>query len=214
MIGAQIESNINEVRFRFANLSAGIEEKAAVRALNRAGDQAKTAASREIRNVYNIKANAVSPQIKVVDRARKGRLFFTIRIFSKRIPLIEFVKGTKTPTVFRTRAGKGITVEIKKGQPKIFPRSFIAVMKSGHIGVLARIHGKMRADVPFRFGPGSGKPGRKWGQPDIPIGQLSTLAVPRMFMQRTVRTAVSRIAVDSFRRNFQQQLQFLSSRSS
>ena len=182
-----------------------------MRALNRAGDQAVTAVSREIRQVYRVSAKFARSQIKVRDRARKGKPSFTIRIFSKRIPLMEFVRGSKVPTVTRKRAGRGVTVEIKKGKPELIPRAFIARMKSGHVGVVARIHGKMRADVPFRFGKGSGTHGREWGQPDIPIGELTTLSIPRMFLEKTVRSAVTRVAVDSFKRNFEQQLKLLTS---
>jgi len=213
MINVRMDSNIDRVKLKFDNLVGGIEEKATVRALNRAGDQAVTAVSREIRQVYNLSAKFSRSQVRVRDRARKGRLAFTIRIFSRRIPLIEFVRGSKTPTVLRSRTGRGVTVEIKKGRPELIPRAFIARMDSGHLGVVARIHGKMRADVPFRFGRGSGKPGREWGQPDIPIGELTTLSVPRMFLEKTVRSAVTRVAVDSFKRNFEQQLKFLTSQA-
>jgi hypothetical protein len=214
MINVRMDSNIDRIKLKFDNLVGGIEEKATVRALNRAGDQAVTAASREIRRVYNLSAKFARSQIKVRDRARKGSLFFTIRIFSKRIPLVEFVKGSKAITVTRKRPGKGVTVEIKKGQSKLIPHSFIARMKSGHLGVVARIVGKQRADAPFRFGKGSGKSGRRWGDPDIPIGELTTLSVPRMFLEKTVRSAVTRVAIDSFQRNFEQQIKFLSSQAS
>jgi hypothetical protein len=72
----------------------------------------------------------------------------------------------------------------------------------------------MRADAPFRFGRGSGQAGREWGAPDLPVGELTTLSVPRMFVEKTVRSAVTRVAVDSFNRNFEQQIKFLSSRAS
>ena len=209
MINVRMDSNIERIKLQFSNLVGGIEEKAAVRALNRAGDQSVTAASREIRRAYNVSSSFARNQIKVRDRAHRGKLSFTIRIFSRRIPLIEFVRGSKTPSVLRERVGRGVTVEIKKGQRKLIPHAFIARMKSGHVGVLARIHGKERPDPAFRFGRGSGRVGRKWGDPDIPIGELTTLSVPRMFLEKTVRSAVARIAMDSFNRNFEQQLKFL-----
>ena len=204
MIEVRVDSNINRVKLNFANLVGGIEEKATVRALNRAGDQSMTAASREIRRVYNLRAAAARAQIKVRDRASHGHLYFTIRIFSKRIPLIEFAAR-------QTR--RGVTVAVKKGNRKLIPRAFIATTKSGHRGVFARIEGKQRADAPFRFGKGSGRRGREWGKPDLPIGELTTLSVPAMFLERTVRSAVARVAMDSFARNFEQQLKFLTSKA-
>lgn len=208
MIGLRVDSNVDRVKLRFNTLQSGIEEKATLRALNRAGDQAVTAASREIRRTYNISAAKASQQIKVRDRARPGKLSFTIRIFGSRINLIEFVRGSKSPTVGRARAGRGISVEIKKGQRKLIPHAFIAKMKSGHVGVFVRARPSTKGfGLAFRHGRGSRI--RKWPQADAPIVELTTLAVPRMFTQRAVRTAVARIAIESFRRNFAAQVKFL-----
>jgi hypothetical protein len=209
----RVDSNVNRIKLQFGNLVDGIEEKAMVRAMNRAGDQSLTAAKREISQRYRISARAASSQIKVRYRARRGRLFFTIRIFGKRIPLIEFARGSHALTVARKRRGPGVTVEVRKGHRKMIPRSFIAQMASGHVGVFARIIGKQRANAPFRFGPGSGQPGRKWGAPDLKIGELTTIAVPGMFLEKSVRKAVAQVAMDSFNRNFEQQLKFLTSKA-
>lgn len=202
MIEVRVDSNINRVKLNFSNLVGGIEEKATVRALNRAGDQSVTAASREIRRVYNLSAGAAKSQIKVRDRARKGKPSFTIRIFGKRIPLIEF-------SARQTRAG--VTVAVKKGARKLIPHAFIATMKSGHRGVFVRSFGSgaISGRHLFRFGRGSRI--RPAFDPDLPIAELKTLSVPRMFLEKTVRSAVSRIAMESFRRNFEQQIKFLSS---
>jgi len=205
MIEVRIDSNINRIKLQFGNLVQGVEDKAMVRALNRAGDQSVTAASREIRRVYNISAGFARKQIKVRDRARKGKLYFTIRIFSRRIPLSEFKPR-------QTR--RGVSISVKKGSRKLIPRAFLARMKSGHLGVVVRAFssaGLGRGEHAFfRFGKGSGKPGRAWGEADLPIAELTTLSVPRMFLERTVRSAVSKVAVDSFNKNFEQQLRFLS----
>ena len=110
MIEIRTQSNINRIRLQFANLTGGMEEKATIRALNRAGDQSVTAASREIRRVYNISAGRARQQIKVRNRAQHGKLYFTIRIFSRRIPLIEFgARQTK----------RGVTVAVRKGARKL-----------------------------------------------------------------------------------------------
>jgi len=204
MIELNVESNIDQVRLQFNNLAWNIEEKATIRALNRAGDQSVTAANREIRRVYTISAAFARRQIRVVNRASKGRLYFTIRIFSRRIPLAEF-RPRQTQ--------RGVSVAIKRGSRKLIPRAFLATMPSGHVGVFARIYGKERPDPQFRFGSGSGARKRRWGEPDIPIGELTTLSVPRMFLERTVHAAVKRVARDSFNRNFQQQVNFLRSKA-
>lgn len=204
MIELNVESNINHIRLQFNNLADNIEEKATIRALNRAGDQSVTAISREIRKVYNIGAAFARRQVRTVNRANRGRLYFTIRIFSKRIPLAEF----------RPRQTKqGVSVMVKRGSRKLIPHAFLATMPSGHVGVFARIVGKERPDPRFRFGPGSGRARRKWGDPDIPIGELTTLSIPRMFLEHTVHAAVRRVATDSFNRNFTQQVNYLKSRA-
>jgi hypothetical protein len=65
----------------------------------------------------------------------------------------------------------------------------------------------------FRFGRGSGMPERAWGDPDLPITELTSLTIPRMFLERSVRSAVARVAMDSFTRNFEQQMKFLSQKA-
>lgn len=207
MLEVRIDSNVQRVKLQFGNLIQGIEEKAMVRALNRAGDQSVTAASREIRRVYNVKASTARSQIKVRDRARRGKLWFTIRIFSKRIPLMDF-----SPR--QTKAG--VTVQVKKGGGRrLIRHAFIAKMPSGHIGVFVRATNSRRAggDPVFRFGKGSGRPGRRWGEPDLPIAELTTLSVPRMFLEKSVRSAVAKIASESFSRNFEQQIKFLTTQA-
>lgn len=194
-----VESNIARIRQQFAVLAAGIEEKATVRALNRAGDQAITAASREIRKRYNLKAATVRSQIKVRTRAKEGQLKFVMRIFSKRIPLIEFAA---------TQTRKGVAIRILKGARKVIPHAFIATMRSGHTGVFVRSFGSRGMSDGrryFRVGKGS----RIRRDKDLPIAQLFTVSVPQMFLEKSVRTAVSRLAEESFVRNFAQQLKFL-----
>ena len=205
MIDSRIDSNVDRIRLRFSAYARELENTAAVRALNRAGDQAATAVSREIRATYNIKARTVAEAIKIRDRARPGRLEFTIRIFSRRIPLIEF-------SARQTR--KGVTAQVVKGGGRnLIPRAFIAKMWGGHKGVFARAHtGKSGSSVPFRFGRRSGQPGRGWGEPDLPIAQLMSISVPGMFLKRGVRDRAAAVAIESFRRNFIQQLAFLESR--
>jgi hypothetical protein len=203
VIEIRTQSNIDRIRLQFANMTGGMEEKATIRALNRAGDQSVTAASREIRRVYNISAGRARQQIKVRNRAQHGKLYFTIRIFSRRIPLIEFgARQTK----------RGVTVAVRKGARKLIPHAFITTMGSGHRGVFVRAYGGKGNPV-FRFGRGSGMPERAWGDPDLPITELTSLTIPRMFLERSVRSAVARVAMDSFTRNFEQQMKFLSQKA-
>lgn len=213
MVEVSVQSNIERIKLQFRAFTSDLEEQATVRALNRAGDQSVTAASREIRKVYNVTAAATRQQIRVASRARRGRLSFAIRIFGRRIPLLAFVRGGRTPTSDRRRRGAGVTVEVKRGQQKRISHAFIARMKSGHVGVFARAYSAktILGSEPFRSGRGSRI--RPYFDPDLPIAELTTLPVPRMFMEKTVRSAVATVARESFERNFTQQVKFLTSRS-
>lgn len=198
-----IRSNIAQVQAGFGELAEGLQEKAIARALNRAGDQSVTEASRRIREIYSIKAQDVKRQFRVIRRPAKGGVLrFTVRFFGERIPLIAFGAN-------ETR--KGITVRVKRGGGgrQLIAHAFKARMKSGHIGVFLRAAGGKGLDRPSRFGPGSGTKGRRWGAPDSPITELFTLDVPTMFNAPKVTAAVVRMASESFTRNFEQQLKFL-----
>src|SRR5262245_15099400 len=107
MLNVSVASNVERVKIQAGVLAEGIEKRAIVRALNRAGDQAITEASRQIRAEYNIKASTLRKQIKVRARARPGSDSYVIRVFGGRIPLIEFgARGSKR---------RGVSVRVKKG---------------------------------------------------------------------------------------------------
>ncbi len=204
MISVDISTNLNAVRARIVSLSTDLQEKAAARALNRAGDQGITRASREIRRVYNISASRVRSQIKVVQRARLGNLAFVFRVSGKRIALAEFSpRQTK----------KGVTIQIKKGGArKLIPHAFLATMSSGHTGVFVRSYGskgRVPGDVGY-FRTGKGSRIRPHFDSDTPISEFYSLDVPKMVTEQTVVAAVKSEINDSFMRNFQQQVDFLS----
>jgi hypothetical protein len=66
----------------------------------------------------------------------------------------------------RSRAARGVSVQIAKGKTTSLPRSFIAATKSGHIGVFRRL-GKSR----------------------LPIVDMSTITIASMFAQQKVQAA-------------------------
>ena len=79
VIGVDVRSNIKDVIADFQALSDRVGNKATVRALNRAQDQAATEASRRIRDVYNVRHAAVLKAMKK-KRASRASLQATIEM--------------------------------------------------------------------------------------------------------------------------------------
>jgi hypothetical protein len=144
------------------------------RAINHTIAKGKTAASREIRSVYNIKAGEVGKSISIVKSTRES-LEGRILIIGKPIPIIAF-SPRQTAT--------GVTVTIKKGSRKRIARAFIQTMKSGHTGVYAR--GRYNSGE-FKFR--THRINRKGS--DLPIGELTTTSVPTAFRTEKVLKAVA-----------------------
>lgn len=99
-----------------------LTRKAIVRSLNRVGDQARTAASKQIREEYNVKAGDISKASKTI-RAKASRLQYKIFVRSGRLGLLKYAaRQTK----------KGVTVQVKKGEGrKLIPHSFIVPWRKG-----------------------------------------------------------------------------------
>ena len=185
MIQADVRSNVDQVLAEFRQATRGLQEKATVRALNRALDQAATEANRRIRDVYNIKARAVAASFKKKRAAGGSRLAnATLTIRGARIPLIEF--GARW-----SRRNAGATVLIKKGEGrKTVPGSFIGVHgRSGARQVFVRV-----------------------GRKRYPIKSLRSISLPQAFVEKTVLAAVQARARDSFTKNFRQQVDYLLAR--
>lgn len=88
------------------------------RALNRAGAAAKTAGSKALRRIYNIKAKRVNRAIDDI-KARTNSFKFETRVRSRGVGLINFgARQTK----------KGVSYAILKGQRRVLPGTFIAPM--------------------------------------------------------------------------------------
>jgi hypothetical protein len=179
MINVDVRSNLDEVKAEFHRFSYGLQEKATVRALNRALDQAATETVRRIRDVYNVKARAVHAAMKK-DKADGGfRLAnATLKIRGARIPLIEF--GARW-----SRRNPGATVLIKKGGGR-------KTLRGSFIGV----HGKTGKRQVFV----------RLGKKRYPIKTLRSLSLPQAFVKKTVLAAVKAKAGDSFTKNFRQQV--------
>lgn len=131
-------------------------------AINKVSVSAKALASSEIRNVYNVPKAVLDQRLEVL-RARVENLEAEIVFGGKSISLSYFgarqITSSRSITrkkgefvskglfVGPTRRGKdlsaGVSVEVIKGRRTLLKSTFMAQMKSGHIGVMERIPGKM-----------------------------------------------------------------------
>jgi len=123
---------------------------AASNAMGKLAAQAKTEASRVIRDKYNIKKSDLDPKINI-ERAGSDNLVAVLRATGRPIDLTYF--GAKQLTAQNqvitrkvgrqlkraSKMGQGVTVQIlKHGPPTYLPHAFIATMPNGKIGVFTR----------------------------------------------------------------------------
>ncbi|MFM0213742.1 phage tail protein [Paraburkholderia sediminicola] len=155
MFKLDIKTNGKQIEASFANVLAE-HRKAVVRALNKTVEQARTAASVEVRAAgYNLKASAIRKSFSI-KRATNSNLVATLKATGQPIALINY----------GARASKrgGVTVNVKTGST-VLRHAFIATMPNGHRGVFQRVgnghkkvvrNGKtVRTGLPIKelFGP-------------------------------------------------------------
>ena len=110
---------------------------ATVSAINKAMGKARVAASKEVRQVYNIKAGDIKKALNIT-RANSKKMYSNHIISGKRL-LLSYFSPRQTK--------KGVTVRIKKSSGrKVVQGAFEATMKTGHKGVFKR-KGKSRLPI-------------------------------------------------------------------
>ena len=118
-------------------------QKATARAINRAADSAKTAASRALRKDYFIDRKAILNTIRI-KRASAGGLSASMESRGRLIPLAKWKTAPQAqPVTARVR---------KSGSAGEGKGAFWATMKSGHTGIFGRL-GKKRKPIQERMGP-------------------------------------------------------------
>ncbi len=116
------------------------QTKAVARALNKTAEQARTEASRAVRDEgYGIKASAIKKSFSI-QRATANTLLVTLRATGAPIALINY--GAK-------QIGSGVSVNVKTGR-KVLKHAFVAKMKSGHTGVFVRAGGRGSKRLPIK----------------------------------------------------------------
>lgn len=128
----QITINPEDLR-AVHGIMAGIREcvpAVTARAVNRVLSGIKTDASTEITSVMNITKSAADKTFKI-RQAVIGGVPGAIASTGAYVPLIDTKGAKQTKT--------GVSVQVLKSRPrKLIPGTFIATMKSGHIGVYSR----------------------------------------------------------------------------
>lgn len=164
-----------------ASLSRFITDQrvAVARALNKTAMQARTEASRAVRDAgYNIKASAIKDSFDI-QRASKNSLIVLLLATGRPIGLINY-------NASQTR--KGVRVKVKSGAHTL-RHAFIATMKSGHRGVFVRAGGK--------------------GSPRLPIRELYGPSIPTALSNRVVEEAIMSKIQEKFPQILAHEIAFL-----
>ena len=177
-----MRSDIKRTVAEFSAMASDVKDKATYRALNRALDKVGTETGREVRKEYNVKLAAVRNALSK-RRANSRSLSARLLVEGARLGLIEFAA--------RWRQGMpvGASVKIKvAGGRKTIKGAFIATnRRTGYTGVWRR-EGKSR----------------------MPIRNLRSISIPQAVMNRMVLAALEAVAVETFNKNFEQQVRYLS----
>lgn len=180
-------------------LSKAQIQKAASRSINRAIEAGRTAGSRELRNVYNIKARDVSDAISIT-KTYDGEMVGKLNVSGKPLP-VKFFSPRET--------SKGVIVRIKKGRGKLIRSAFLATMASGHVGVFARGN---YSGGQFQFRKESSKnrrpfsATRKKNYGDLSINEITTISLPRSFGASPVVDVVAARMAEVFNERFKHEM--------
>lgn len=209
-----IQDAIKKIQENYSQMSEAHLHKAISNALNRSAQQARTAAGREIRNVYNISATQVNKELKV--RYSQPRTL-TARVVASGSPLsltnfspkqelaTETVKfdrqGRVTRTTRKTRKApkSGVSFEVKKGNRETLPTAFIQTANGGTT-IFARGVYKGEGD------------GFEFGKARLPIAKMTTTSIPLMFANDDVMIPAGRHAEDFFIKRVDHEINFIMSK--
>ena len=171
--------------------------KVILRSLTKVAEQAETLGNRAIRETYNI-SRADADRAINVRPASISKLQVNINVRGKRLPRIMFAPNQ------RLGRSRGVALSIKKGARKFSAHSFIAQMKSGHIGVFKRVPDKfMKKPAIFTGGGRISKAKAKQA-----IDETFTISVAEMFGSKNITTNIERFIEEKFPSILENQLQF------
>lgn len=200
MIKFEVKSDISKVEKTIKRLAADVAVKAVPRALNKVAARVKTEAGRAIKQRYNVSARAVGRAI-TVKKAGTGSIVASVDTTGKPFPLQAFKARGK---LFRGP----VSVEVVRGQRKMVRHGFLGQTKSGHVGIFAR--GRYKAGV-FVHRRGRDE-AHKYPEPDLPITELVTFSVPRVFKIKQIQDVMKRVVEDEWQKVIDHEISFLLSK--
>jgi len=171
---------------------------ATYRALNRAQDKVATETGREIRKEYKIKLGVIRSALKK-RRASERSLMARLVIEGVRIGLIHFGARAVNPWNVmgrRHRPGGGVSVQIKvKGGRKLIRGAFITASTAnnatgGGTAGMKQVWRRLNADRES-------------------LVVLRSISIPQAFANKAVLAALDEHARETFNKNLQQQLRYL-----
>lgn len=117
--------------------------KASARALNKTAKHVRTQMAKDARERYKVKSADIKKSMGPLQSASAKKLKAIFSAKGKRLALTYFMTASNIAKSLE-QAGKKIrrrtpvTFQITKGQKQRIPHSFVAKMKSGHMGVFKR----------------------------------------------------------------------------
>lgn len=177
-----VKDAVASMRKEFSKLTSEQLNLGIARAINWVAAKGKTKASRDIREVYKIRAKDLNKGLTVKKASRQTLTGFIIAE-GHPLPLIAF-------TARQVKTGVSINI---MGTRKIVKRAFITTLKSGHRGVFAR--GQYQ-NPKFIF-----------AKPRLPITELTTVSIPRSFMSDKVLKAFEDYVKQDFPDRLRHELQ-------
>lgn len=164
------------------------------RVLNRAITGVRTDITKNVRSVYNVKAQKVRRSISL-DRASKQKLFARADIRSERISLLHF--GARPSSASARAPRGGVSVHVKAARQRI-PGTFIPSLPGGGTGVFWR--------VPGRHTTKRLTGGRSPSKHTQAIQKLTGPSVPQMAENNNVLQGVQQGAVDRVQKNLNHEI--------
>lgn len=195
MLNLSVATDTRRLRVKFAEANDAICHKAVSRALNKLAKEVVSQSAKAIKATgYGLKLRDIKSKIKVRNATPQHRAF-TIRIFHKAVPLIEF--GAR-------QVGSGVSVNVKNGR-KIVKNAFIAKTPNGHVGVFRREEHAKHRKMP------AGKGGRKM-RSQLPIKQLYGSSAAETFNSSDIMPVMERLMKDRYPVLLEHELKFIRSK--
>ncbi len=210
-----IQTAIRKITEEYSHISGDVLNQAVSRALNRAAAQGRTAANKEIRQVYNISASKVNSEIKI-NYSTARSMTTAIRASGEPLSFNNFqakeikpqgttsfsrrgVASSRITRKAKSNAEKGVTAIIKKGESINLPTAFIQVANGG-ITVFARGKYKSKGE------------GFEFGDDRMPIGKMTTVSIPLMMANAEVLTPLGKSIEGFFSKRIDHEINYLLSK--